>query len=120
MALSSESLARVRRLLGDFNTSFTDDELNAYAADATADGARSEEFGAVALAFDQLALQALTVTDYRQGETSESVGKVYDRLTATANAYRKRAGLPLPIARVAIGTARYGIIDVSDPDVIGE
>jgi hypothetical protein len=120
MALSSESLARVRRMLGDFSASFTDDELNAYADDAAAEGARSAELGAVALAFDQLALQALTVTDYRQGETSESAGKVYDRLTLTANAYRKRAGLPLPTLRVKAGTLRYGLIDVSDPTVIGE
>jgi hypothetical protein len=78
--LTVSELASIRVFLGNFSGSFTDEQLQTYAANAYTLNAETYLDGVVAIAFYGLMTGAVMMTDFTQGESKENQKVVYDRI----------------------------------------
>jgi hypothetical protein len=111
--LTTEQFDYIRRRLGNFESVFTDPELQDYYDDAEADGAINEIDGAIYYAYDALLTGSVDLTDYTQNASSEKQSVIYDRIERMAERWKKQAGLGLP--EISIGKIDLNFIE-NDPD----
>lgn len=106
--MTPTQIAKVRRALGIYSARFTDEQLGEFYADAYEENPLTWFAGTVSEAFYTLAMAAVEMTDFKQGETSESQSKIYDRLWALYQRWANEAGyLSLPVFGLTQVRLRY-------------
>ena len=90
--LTVKQITKLRVWLAAFSDSFTDEELEAYFDVAFDEDPDTAEAATMAYAFNALATQAIPLVNYRQGETSESLDRIFDRIDKLYQYWSQRAG----------------------------
>lgn len=90
--LSPTQIALVRRQLGQWESLFTDEQLQAFAEDAYLFNPDTYLYGTIANAFYQLAFGKIELTDYKQGETTDNEAVIYNRFKQWYEAWAAKAG----------------------------
>jgi hypothetical protein len=111
--LTADQLAYIRRRLGNFESVFSDPELQDYYDDAAADGAIDDIDGAIYYAYDALLTGSVAMTNYTQNASREEKAVIYDRIERMVERWKKQAGLGLP--EISIGKIDLNFIE-NDPD----
>lgn len=100
--MTEQQLERVKRNLGAFACEFSNEDLQSYYDEAVSLDAPDPVTGAIALAFYALSVGAINLVNFKQGETHESQGVIYDRLRGLAEDWNNKAGFPAPIPNYRI------------------
>jgi hypothetical protein len=111
--LSTAQFDYIRRRLGNFESVFSDPELQDYYDDAVADGAIDEIDGAIAYAYDALVTGSVSLTNYTQNASREEKAVIYDRIAKLAERWKQQAGIGLP--QITVGKIDLNFIE-NDPD----
>ena len=115
--LTPAEITRIRSSLGNYESSFTDAQIQTYYDISYDLGAGYPINGAVAQAFYNLAMGAVSYTNYRQGETTENEGIIYDRLWALYDRWYNLSGMPSPLPTFSMHPLRLFYVDLPcDPD----
>lgn len=110
--LTESEINRIRASLGVYSANFTDGQLQAYYDAAYDDNASTPVSGAVAYAFYNLLTGAVSYTSYRQGETSETLGVIYDRLMGLYQMWFNSAGFVTALPTFAMKPLRLWYVDL--------
>lgn len=109
--LSLEQLTRIRLLLGAFSSSFTDEEIGNYALVAWNTAPDTYLDGVLAWCFYALMTGAVTLVNFKQGDTAESQQIIYDRLSGLYNHWAVKAGYADGMLTVKAGAMRMHYIE---------
>lgn len=112
--LTPAEITRIRSSLGNYESSFTDNQIQTYYDISYDLGAGYPINGAVAQAFYNLAIGAVSYTDYRQGQTQESLSVIYDRLWLLYNRWYNLSGMPSPLPTFGMKSLRLWYIDLPE------
>lgn len=108
MALTAQQLSTLRRRVGDSNSAFTDDVLNAIWDDvsgATSDTVRIE--AALYLMWEAVVAGAVKLHDVTAGQTSNKLSQVFSHAEAMMKTYKKSYDLATGQRKlIAIGSLR--------------
>lgn len=107
--MTPQDRAALRLALGAYACDFTNEQLDLlWQAGASAD---SQLAAAVAGGFYQLMTGAIEYTNFRQGETQESEGVIFDRLWKLYTFWANRAGIEPAMPTVKMQQVRLQYVD---------
>jgi hypothetical protein len=116
MSMTPEQLAYVKRMLGTYACNFDNTLLYNLYDDSVMQGATNALSGVIALAFYQLLVGAVGLTNFRQGETQEDESVIFGRLNQFFDRWNAQAGFPEPLPTFTIQTVRLFYIDFTEDD----